>query len=74
MSRTMTATQFKAKCLGVLDQVAATGEPVTVTKRGKPVARVTPVPLTDLRGSVKFLVSEEELLAIFPASAWDAER
>jgi prevent-host-death family protein len=38
--RTMAAGEFKAKCLAVMDEVAATGEPVLVTKRGKPVARV----------------------------------
>jgi prevent-host-death family protein len=38
--RTMKASEFKAKCLKVLDEVAATGEPVLVTKRGKVVARV----------------------------------
>ena len=38
--RTMAAGEFKAKCLAVMNEVAATGEPVLVTKRGKPVARV----------------------------------
>ena len=38
--RTMAAGQFKAKCLAVLDEVKETGEPVLITKRGKPVARV----------------------------------
>ena len=43
MSRTMSAATFKAKCLQVMDRVAATGEPVVVTKRGKPVAQLGPV-------------------------------
>lgn len=38
--RTMKASEFKAKCLQVLDEVQATGEPVLVTKRGKVVARL----------------------------------
>jgi antitoxin (DNA-binding transcriptional repressor) of toxin-antitoxin stability system len=38
--RTMKASEFKAKCLKVLDEVAATGEPVLVTKRGKVVAEL----------------------------------
>lgn len=38
--RTMGAGEFKAKCLAILDEVNETGEPVIVTKRGKPVARV----------------------------------
>ena len=39
----ITATEFKAKCLKLMDQVARTHEPGTVTKRGKPVAKLVPV-------------------------------
>jgi antitoxin (DNA-binding transcriptional repressor) of toxin-antitoxin stability system len=38
--RSIPAGEFKAKCLAILDEVNSTGEPVLVTKRGKPVARV----------------------------------
>lgn len=38
----ITATEFKAKCLDILDQVQSRKlSRVTVTKRGKPVAVVT---------------------------------
>jgi len=40
--RVVTAAEFKAKCLDLMDQVAATGNPVTITKRGKPVAQLVP--------------------------------
>lgn len=43
MTKTMNASQFKARCLQVLDQVAESGHGVVVTKRGKPVARVVPM-------------------------------
>ena len=43
MTRTIGAGEFKAKCLKLLDEVAATGEALVVTKRGKPVARIEPV-------------------------------
>lgn len=39
----MAAGEFKAHCLAVMDEVAATREPVVITKRGKPVAKVVPV-------------------------------
>jgi prevent-host-death family protein len=39
----MAAGKFKARCLAVMDEVAATREPVVITKRGKPVAKVVPV-------------------------------
>jgi len=43
MGRMIGAAEFKAHCLRILDEVQRTGEPVTVTKRGKAVAEVTPV-------------------------------
>ena len=43
MPKTMSAAEFKAKCLDVLDRVAARHEPVVVTKRGRPVAQVVPI-------------------------------
>lgn len=43
--RSIPAGEFKAKCLAILDEVNSTGEPVLITKRGKPVARVdVPIP------------------------------
>ncbi len=39
----MRASAFKARCLSVIKDVQATGEPVIVTKRGKPVVKVVPV-------------------------------
>jgi prevent-host-death family protein len=37
------ATEFKAKCLELMDRVAEKSESFTITKRGKPVARLVPV-------------------------------
>jgi prevent-host-death family protein len=38
----MNATEFKAKCLAVLDRVHARRESVTITKRGRVVAKLVP--------------------------------
>lgn len=35
-------SQFKATCLAVLERVRATGQPVLVTKFGRPIAEVVP--------------------------------
>jgi prevent-host-death family protein len=40
--RTVTASEFKAKCLKLMDQVARSGEPILITKKGKPVCRLEP--------------------------------
>jgi prevent-host-death family protein len=37
---TVNATEFKAKCLEIIDKVHRTGEPVIITKRGKVVAKL----------------------------------
>lgn len=39
---TMSATDFRARCLGLIDEVAETGREIVITKRGKPVARLVP--------------------------------
>jgi len=36
--RLVSATEFKAKCLALLDEIEQRGEPITVTRRGRPVA------------------------------------
>ncbi len=41
--RTIKASEFKAKCLKIMDEVASTGESVVITKRGLPVAQLTPI-------------------------------
>ena len=41
-SRMITATEFKAKCLQLMDEVAATRENIIITKRGRPVCVLTP--------------------------------
>ena len=38
----LAASEFKAKCLAVLDRVRDRGESVTITKRGRIVARLVP--------------------------------
>jgi antitoxin (DNA-binding transcriptional repressor) of toxin-antitoxin stability system len=39
----MRAGVFKARCLSVMDDVQASGEPVVITKRGKPVVKLVPI-------------------------------
>jgi prevent-host-death family protein len=38
------AAVFKAECLKLMDQVARTGQPVVITKHGKPIAQLVPIP------------------------------
>ena len=72
------ASEFKAKCLAILDQVNSTREVVTILKRGKPVAQLVPpvlqeqgYPQDDLRGSVHVL--GDIVTPVLPAEAWESE-
>ena len=42
MTRCIKASEFKAKCLALMDEVARTGSAVVITKHGKPVAELVP--------------------------------
>ena len=64
LKRTVAASEFEARCLELLDDVAQNGHELVITRRGKPVARVVPAePPRSLVGSVEFLVSDDELIA-----------
>ena len=39
----MTATEFRAKCYRLMDEVAETGRELLITKRGRPTARLVPL-------------------------------
>jgi len=73
LPKQMGAGEFKARCLRVLDEVAASKREVVITKRGRPVAKVVPlapaaaVPLEGL------IVRQDDLVSPLD-ERWDAER
>lgn len=72
------ATEFKAKCLELMDRVAERGESYVITKRGKPVARLVPAEEKaqgSILGALRGLASQTGDLVspVFP-SAWDTSR
>ncbi len=42
MTRIIKASEFKAKCLALLDEVERSGDSLVITKKGKPVAELVP--------------------------------
>jgi len=77
--KSLPAAEFKAKCLAVLAHVDRTGEPVTILKRGRPVARLIAAtssrrrhPQDDLTGTVEILGEIDG--PVLPPAAWHAER
>lgn len=76
--RSIGAAEFKAKCLAILDEVFRTGEPVTILKRGKPVATLQPPlhgdakhPQLTLKGTFEIIGDIVE--PAVPADDWEAE-
>ena len=71
----LAAGKFKDLCLKILDEVAETRRPVTVTKRGKPVAMVVPCPTpAKSRKGLKGSVLEEHGSLFRTGESWDADR
>jgi prevent-host-death family protein len=72
----MQASEFKSRCLKVMDRVQATGEPVIVTKRGKPVVKVVPAEpeKDDLFGFMKgkFEIVGDIVSPVTPLEDWEA--
>lgn len=75
--RVIMASRFKQQCLALLDQVATTRVALTVTKHGKPVARVVPVADDEggapLIGSVTLVAPDDEDY-FSTGETWEAER
>jgi prevent-host-death family protein len=71
--RTLSATEFKAKCLQILDHLGPGG--VVITKHGRPVARITPMGAIDNSKLIGALRDEVVVLGdIFSTGEkWDAE-
>ena len=40
--KTIKASEFKAKCLGIMDEVANTGQEFVISKNGQPMVRLVP--------------------------------
>lgn len=74
MRREISASQFKARCLGLMDEVAQGGDVLVITKNGKPVAELHPC-RQERRSSPFGLHRETELIGDVMApleEPWDA--
>jgi prevent-host-death family protein len=70
-------SEFKARCLALLEQVRKRGDELVVTKHGRPIARVVPVRQPDgpLRGSMRGLVEVRgDIVHVDWSDEWDAAR
>jgi antitoxin (DNA-binding transcriptional repressor) of toxin-antitoxin stability system len=78
--KSVKASEFKARCLSILDDVARTGETVAISKRGRVVAELVPprsragarYPQQALRGTGRTL--GDIIAPTMPPEAWEAVR
>jgi len=74
----MAAGKFKAGCLTVMEEVRATREPVLITKRGRPVAKLVPPDTSSddfvgrLEGIVRVVGDIES--SVEPPESWEVLR
>ena len=72
------AGKFKAQCLKVMEQVRTTREPVLITKRGQPLAKLVPVEKAsdDFIGRLEgvFTIVGDIESPIVPLEDWEALR
>lgn len=73
----MNASDFKARCLAILDNVRDTGERVVILKHGRPVAELSRVtgdgeryPQTELEGTV--VIVGDVVGPVLPEEHWDS--
>jgi prevent-host-death family protein len=76
--KTITMSALQTQCVAVVEEVATTGEPVTILHHGHPVAQLVPSPRPDgpfpqeaLRGTVHIHGDIEA--PVLPPDAWEAE-
>lgn len=74
---TINTSDFKARCLAILDRVHETGERVVILNRGQPVAELTRVtgtnnryPQAELEGTVAIV--GDVVGPVFPEERWDS--
>jgi len=71
--RKIAAGEFKARCLALMEDVRSTRQPIVITKRGKPVAKLVPVEtekdewLGRLKGVIKIVGDIES-----PIEGWES--
>ncbi|HXJ95061.1 MAG TPA: type II toxin-antitoxin system Phd/YefM family antitoxin [Terriglobia bacterium] len=72
----MAAAKFKTHCLMIMEDVRTTREPVLITKRGRPVAKLVPADVADFIGRLEGVVriAGDIESPIVPPEAWEVLR
>ena len=74
--QTLKASEFKARCLKLMDEVQKTGEEIVITKNGKPVSKLVPfrVKAASLYGLHEHKISSQDQDIFSTDENWNAEQ
>jgi prevent-host-death family protein len=72
--QTLKASEFKARCLKLMDDVQKSGEEIVITKNGKPVSKLVPyrIQADSLLGLHKDKISSGDGDIFSSGETWDA--
>jgi prevent-host-death family protein len=75
MTQEMKASEFKARCLKLMDEVRESGEEIVITKNGKPVSKLVPyrTRASSLLGLHKGVISSDDNDIYSTGESWQAE-
>ncbi len=73
--QTLKASEFKAKCLKLMDEVQKTGDEIVITKNGKPISKLVPyrVKVHSLLGLHKDKISSLDKDIFSTDESWEAD-
>jgi prevent-host-death family protein len=74
--QTLKASEFKAKCLKLMDEVQTSGEEIVITKNGKPISKLVPyrVKAPTLLGLHKNKISSLDKDIFSTRETWEADQ
>ena len=74
--QTLKASEFKAKCLKLMDEVQKTGDEIVITKNGKPVSKLVPyrIKVPTLLGLHKDKISSLDKDIFSSGEIWEADQ
>jgi prevent-host-death family protein len=72
LRETMSAGEFKARCLKVMDEVLETGMEIVITKRGRPVVRIVPATETQPDDGLEGMILHQDDL-LCTGERWEAD-
>jgi len=74
--RVLTASEFKAKCLACLGEVEQSGEIITITRRGRPVAVLGPAKRRILKSPRNSWAQNAQILGdiVSPPASWEVAK